>query len=309
MSHRNTHVAACVAALTTFACVTAAAAPKVDLSMLSPAQQQHLAKSQAKRQQPTPQYNYDIRPPVLKSFQLSGDVNAGLAIAQQVVTLTATDNLSGLRQVNVRVQSESGQYFSGYWNASYPQTSNRVQIAIDMSQATVNGTWHLDYVSLLDANDNLASYDATELAAMGTTEFRVSRAAGDSLAPSVLPGGINLTPTVSLSRPPAGMLPGNAPRVGVQMKFRDEGVAGIDIAYATFCGDWDCFSVSGRVSPRGIRQATLTLGGSVWEYFSAGSYRLNQIEVTDKSGNSRYYYDWDTDLSSFIDNPVIVITP
>jgi len=86
----------------------AQAGTTVDLSKLGPKQQAHLAKIQAKKREITPQYNYDIRPAVLKKVRVGGSVNAGLKNAQTVVSLVANDNLAGVHEVSVTLMSPSG---------------------------------------------------------------------------------------------------------------------------------------------------------------------------------------------------------
>lgn len=290
----------------------AQAGTPVDLSKLSPKQQAHLAAIQAKKREITPQYNYDIRPPVLKKVRVGGTVNAGKKNAQAVVSLLATDNLAGVHQVSVTLMSPSGQTAYSYWYSHYDSTRNELQIGVDMSDATENGTWRVYSISISDSNGNATYYDETQLAALGPTAFTVTGAAGDFSSPEAQAGGANLTPTVSRSTPPAGMLPGNAARVGVELNLADAGAAGIRSASMEFCLDgmyWECFSVSGEVSVRGKSAVRLTLGGHVSEWNAVGNYRPYSLYVYDYAGNGRSYYaDWGDDLASLLDNPVIAIT-
>ncbi|MFO1340833.1 MAG: hypothetical protein U1F53_21880 [Burkholderiaceae bacterium] len=291
---------------------TAQAATPVDFSKLAPKQQAHLAAIQAKQRQASPLYNYDIRPPVLKKVHVGGTVNAGRKYAQAVVSLVANDNLTGVHQVSVTLMSPSGQSAYNSWYGEYDSTRNELQIGVDMSDATENGTWRLYSVTVGDSNNNITHYDEAQLAALGSTTFTVTGAAGDFSAPEALAGGINLTPTVSRSTPPRGMLPGNPARIGVQLNLADVGAAGIRSASMEFCldgGYWDCFSVSGDVSVRGKSAVLLTMGGHVYEYATLGNYTPTTLYIYDQSGNSRSYYsDWGDDLNSLLDNPVITIT-
>lgn len=291
------------------------AAPAVDFSKLGPKQQAHMAKVLAAKQGGvTPQYNYDIRPAVLKGIKVGGQVKANIKNAQAVVSLRVADNLSGVHQVTVNVMSPSGnQYAYASWYASFENTREELQIGVDMSDATENGVWRVYSVTVADANNNATNYDEAALAAMGRTTFTVSGAAGDFESPVAETGGVNLTPTVSLSTPPRGMLPGNAARVGAQLKLLDAGASGINRASMQFCLEgtyWECFSMSGQVSLRGQSNLVLTMGGHVESYYvTPGNYVPYSLYVYDFAGNYRYYYsDYGDDLNSLLDNPVIVVT-
>jgi hypothetical protein len=294
---------------------TAHAAPAVDFSKLGPKQQAHMAKVLAAKQGGiTAQYNYDIRPAVLKGIKVGGQVKANLKYPQAVVSLRLADNLSGVHAVSVFAMSPSGnQYAQTSWTASFENTREDLQLGIDMSSATENGIWRVYSVTVSDANNNTTQYDEAALAAMGKTTFTVSGAAGDFEPPVALAGGTNLTPTVSLSTPPRGMLPGADPRVGVTLKLSDAGAAGISSASMEFCLEgtyWECFSMSGSISVRGQSDVTLTLGGHPYSYYvTPGNYIPRSLSVSDFAGNNRsYYVDWGDDLNSLFDNPVIVIT-
>jgi len=189
---------------------------------------------------------------------------------------------------------------------------NELQIGVDMSNATENGTWRLYAVSVADSNGNATYYDENALAALGPTTFTVTGAVGDFTSPEALTGGTNLTPTVSRSTPPAGMLPGNPARVGIELNLADSGAAGIRSASMEFCLRdmyWECFSVSGQITVRGKSAVRLTMGGHVSEWNAIGDYKPYSLYIYDQAGNSNYYYaDWGYDLGSLLDNPVITIT-
>jgi len=290
----------------------AQAGTTVDLSKLGPKQQAHLAKIQAKKREITPQYNYDIRPAVLKKVRVGGTVNAGLKNAQTVVSLVVNDNLAGVHEVSVTLMSPSGQMAYESWYSSYDRVRNDLQIGVDMSNATENGTWRLYSASVADSNGNATYYDESALAALGPTTFTVTGAVGDFTSPEALAGGTNLTPTVSRSTPPAGMLPGNPARVGIELNLADSGAAGISSASMEFCLQdtwWECFSVSGQITVRGKSAVRLTMGGHVSDWNAIGDYKPYSLYIYDQAGNSNYYNaDWGYDLGSMLDNPVITIT-
>jgi hypothetical protein len=281
----------------------------VDLSKLGPKQQAHWTQIMAKKAEITPQYNYDIKPAQLKRVSVGAKVDASRKNAQAVVSLLVSDNLSGVNQVNVTLMSPSGQTASAYWTSPYEATRNEVQLGVDMSNATENGTWRVYAVHVSDANGYGTYYDETALAAMGgRTTFAVTGAIGDYTPPTGQPGGINLTPTVSRSTPPRGMLPGAEARIGVQMKLADAG-SGVRSASMEFCLDgmyWECIYLQGSVSVRGQNDVLLTLGGHVSGWNALGNYVPYSMYVYDQAGNSTYY--WSDELNGLLDNPVITIT-
>lgn len=302
-------IAAAVAAATLAMASVAHAGNAVDLSRLSPKQQAHLAKLQAQKRAISPEYNYDIKPPVLRAIGVGGNVNAGMLGAQAVVSLTMVDNLAGVSNASIWVQGPSGQQMYGSWDSRYESTRENVQVGIDMTGASDTGTWRVVSVSLQDANGNVSNYDEAALAALGSTAFAVKGAAGDNESPWLNTGGAVLTPVVSRSTPPAGMLPGAAARVGVTVKAADAGASGLRYATAEFCNEFfDCLYLSGNVSVRGKHGATLTLGTHVDQWTNVGTYTAYSLYVYDFAGNGQSYYQWDSDLSTFIGTPVITIT-
>lgn len=267
----------------------------------------------AQRARLTPEYNYDIRPAVLKSISVKGAVKANLKNAQAVVSLKMVDNLTGVDRATVSLISPSGeQQKFGAWQSPFPQTRDHIDFAIDMDDVSENGEWRVAYVNVEDANGNGSGYDEAALAALGETRFNVSGGEGDRLEPSALQGGVNLTPQVSRSTPPRGMLPGTWARTGVRLNVADLGSSGVRGATMEFCSEtseWDCFTVSGTVSARGVSSASVVLGGAVYDYVPVGRYRPYSLYLSDFAGNTQYLarYNGDT-LDELLDNPVIVIT-
>jgi hypothetical protein len=311
----NKQSLAVLAGATLALAATANAARAVDFSKLGPQQQAHMAKIIAAKQGGiSPQYNYDIRPATLKSVKVGKQVKADIKNAQAVVSLLVADNLTGVSEVAVTLVSPSGnQHAYGSWSADFEKTREELQIGVDMSDASENGLWRVHAVTVADANSNATYYDEAALAAKGQTTFTVSGAGGDFEAVEVLPGGVNFTPAVSLSTPPRGMLPGNSPRVGVQLNLVDAGSSGVSSASMQFCVDgnyWDCFSVSGSISVRGKSSVALALGGHPDSYWVLpGNYVPYSLSLRDHAGNYRYLsIDYGDDLNSLLDNPVIVVT-
>ncbi len=290
----------------------AQAGTTTDFSKLGPKHQARLAQMIARHQAITPQYNFDIKPAQLKKISVAAKVDASRRNAQIPVSLLAVDNLSGVDSIYVVLMSPTGQTVSGSWSSAYDTTRSEVQIGVNMSGVSDNGEWRVHSVSVSDANGNYTSYDEATLATMGRTTFTVTGADGDHAAPLPMTGGVNLTPTVSRSTPPRGMLPGSPARVAVQLKLADVGTSGLRSASIEYCldgGYWDCFYLSGELSVRGQGEAMLTVGGHVYDWQQTGNYLPTSLYVYDHAGNNSYYYSsGGDDLNGLLDNPVITIT-
>jgi hypothetical protein len=312
--HLNSiRLAVLAAAAMTAAGFAQAGTTDVDFSKLGAKQQAHYVKLTQRHQVVSPEYNYDIKPAQIKKASVGGKVDASRKFAQAVVTLAAADNLSGVNEVYVTLMSPNGQQAYANWSNPFPSKRADVELAVDMEGVTDNGTWRIYSASVSDANGFSTYYDEAALAAMGgRTTFTVFGGVGDMSAPTVQTGGVNLTPVVSKSTPPGGMLPGAEARVGAQLKLTDVGTAGIRSASLTYClnGDYwsDCFYVQGQVSVRGKTDLTFTLGGHVYSWQTTGTYLPTVLNVSDQSGNSLYLHrDNGDDLDSLIDVPAIVI--
>lgn len=284
----------------------------IDVSTLSPQQQAHWAKAKASRPAATPMYNYDITAPTLSAIKVGASVNASLKYAEAPVSLTIRENLSGLKSVNITLEGPNSQQAYYYWSSPFPDKGRQtLNLAVSMANVTQNGTWKVKSVQVADANNNSSYYDETELAALGVTTFEVVKALGDSQQAALQTGGTNLTPVVSRSTPPAGMLPGAAARVGLRIPVQDVGTSGVKSVSLTMCPAgtyWGCIYLSGEVSVRGQTAVNLTVGGSISSYNTLGTYVVESASVYDFAGNYRYYYSSDPALANLLDVPTVEIT-
>jgi hypothetical protein len=302
--------AAAAAACLALVAPAALAASALDLGRLSPQQRVSHVKAQNARASAPPEYNYDIRPAVLRKVQLTRRVNAAQRHAEVVLSFVANDNMTGVLIAYATLQSPTGQMVSATWGSTFPQTRTESQMSFDLSNATSNGAWQLVELTLLDANNNASTYDPAQLAALGAEPVEVVRAQGDGEAPALASGGMTLTPTVSRSTPPRGMLPGANPRIGTQLQLTDVGGAGILTAWLQYCQDdgWTCLYLSGSSLVRGQAAGSVLAGDTIWPGQPLGTYRLTSVELVDWAGNYRTYGSIDTDLGQFIANPTILVT-
>ncbi|WP_374564926.1 hypothetical protein [Ideonella sp.] len=314
MRVNSIRLAVLAAASLTAAGVAQAGSTGADFSKLGAQQQARVAKSEAAQRANSAEYNYDIKPALLKKVTVGGKVDASRKFAQAVVTLTAADNLSGVAEISVTLMGPSGQTASNTWYNSFPSKRAELDLAISMDGVSDNGTWRVYSVNVRDANNYGTFYDEAAIAAMSSrSTFTVVGATGDQSAPEFKTGGINLTPTVSRSTPPGGMLPGTPARAGVQLKLADVGTAGIYTASVEYCLNdqyWNCFTLQGYVSARGKTEVDLTLGGQIYSGLDVGAYVPTTLNISDYAGNSRYYaIYYGDDLSSMLDTPAINVTP
>ncbi|TDM09717.1 MAG: hypothetical protein C4K60_10965 [Ideonella sp. MAG2] len=284
----------------------------MDVSKLSPQQQAHWAKARANQPASTPLYNYDITAPTVSAVKVGATVNAGLKYAEALISLTVRENLAGLSTVYVTLEGPDGQQASSSWSSSYPEKGRQtLNLAVSMSDVTQNGTWRVKSVQVADANYNSTYYNEAQLAALGTTTFEVVKAQGDSAAASLQSGGTNLTPVVSRSTPPAGMLPGSNARVGLRIPVTDAGTSGVRSVSVTLCpvGQyWNCIYLGGNVSMRGQTSVSVTVGGTLNSYNQLGTYVVDSVSTYDYAGNYRYYYSGDPVLSTLLDVSTVEVT-
>jgi hypothetical protein len=190
----------------------------------------------------------DVAPPVLTSFSTSGAVDAAATGQFVTVRFTATDDLSGIFTYYVTLESPSGakitqdglvaptKSLTTKIEVGYPRYTN-IEFGEHFDRWSQPGTWSVTSLDVRDLAGNAKVYDKAALAAFGNTDFTVTNTKYDELPPTLVSGSIS-TPTLSLSKPPAG-LPAGAPPVGkVSIRAFDSGtgaISGIDTVTVFFC--------------------------------------------------------------------------
>lgn len=281
----------------------------------------------------------DTAPPVLKSISVAGSVNATKAGQFVEVSLSATDNLSGVYGVVIELISPQGnQTIVQDFYAASPTTKYKVTELMgipryDNPTGEFNidsqpGTWSVYAVYIADLAGNQAIYNQTQLAALGKTTFTVANAEYSDQSP-VLIGGSILTPTLSLSTPPVGTASGTAPLAEVSIQSSESVTppfAGIDVESAYFCLPpivnnycTDEFGVFVQTGKPVHAATTLTMSGQVLSSVNPGqpvqpgTYFLETVNLSDTQGNSVSYtdvmFDGTVDLSTYFGTTSITVSP
>jgi hypothetical protein len=282
--------------------------------------------------------NSDTTPPVLKSISVAGSVNATKAGQFVEVSLDATDNLSGVDSVVIELVSPQGDQTIVQDLYTTPTTKYKVtelmgiprynnptgQFNIDSEP----GTWSVYAVYVADLAGNEAIYDQAQLAALGKNTFTVTNSEYTQQSPVLISGSI-LTPTLSLSTPPAGTAPGTAPLAEVSIQASENvtpAFEGIDVESAFFClppvGDDVCADEFGVLVQTGKplhAATTLTLSGQLLstvnpgQPLQPGTYYLETVFLDDTLGNAVSYTDTmfggTVDLSSIFGTTTITVNP
>jgi hypothetical protein len=264
----------------------------------------------------------DTTPPVLTAFKVNSHVNVRKTGEQAVFDISATDDMVGVRNIQVRLTGPSGQQVWTNFNVGgAPQRKLAHRYGHTFDPATEPGTWTVDFLYIHDWNGNIAFYDGDALAALGNNVVTVANKTADTVAPSLVSGKI-LTPAVSASTPPKGMGPGNGPFVRVALKLRDDGgqiASGLRDAYAYYCLPSDVggcsygFYLYGESSVWGESKQTIEVGSEVWSGQPPGVYKPYYISVSDLAGNVRTYisseFGGETDFSQYFSSTTIEVMP
>ncbi|HEX4511275.1 MAG TPA: hypothetical protein VH328_14390, partial [Burkholderiaceae bacterium] len=160
---------------------------------------------------------------------------------------------------------------------------------------------------IYDAANNVASYDANELAALGSTTFTLTNAVGyDIVAPTLASGTIE-TPTIRRSKPPKGTPAGTPPYVSADLSITDAGngvISGNYEAYVELChlnGSGSCddyLYLQGTTNQAGVQANTITVGNKMRIDQTLGQYVMQYIELFDVAENATYY-GTSTDFSHY----------
>src|SRR2546422_617233 len=117
----------------------------------------------------------DVTPPTLTALSITPttiDTSAGSAVV--TVSLSATDDLTGVSFVQVNFVSPSGGQSRAAFASTPPATSVNVTADAIFPQFSEVGTWTVSSVFLFDAIGTLRVYDTPELAQLGfPTELEV----------------------------------------------------------------------------------------------------------------------------------------
>ena len=136
----------------------------------------------------------DVTPPTLTAFSFTPTtINTATGPANVAVSLSATDDLSGVRTLYALFVSPSGRQSRVTSPAFFPPAANVSATAtVSFPQFSETGTWSVEFVFVEDVigNDRGFDYDTTALAQLGfPTKLVVGEQedAGTPLEPSIQP--------------------------------------------------------------------------------------------------------------------------
>jgi hypothetical protein len=286
----------------------------------------------------------DTTAPTLTGFSLNGSVNLDNANSFVSVTLKIRDNLSGVYDYQITLESPGknsiikqeglsptlATTFNTTVQVGYLRYEN-VESNELFNRQFEPGVWSVTQVFVRDLAGNSRTYDKAALALLGNTDFTVTK--NDKVPPVVL-GGVIKTPIISLSTPPLGTPAGTLPFAKASLTMQDTGSAkpsGIDIYSVFFClppfnpVTQKCADFFGLIGLTGkpIRILTTAQANGMLESsygtvlrtpVTPGVYEMHSVDVQDLSGNTGQYlapqFGGSADLDTlFPDGTTITVTP
>ncbi len=256
----------------------------------------------------------DTTPPVVTAFNAESAVTTKLAVEQLLVSLTVTDDASGVQYGWVDAVSPSGRWVSAWFSPGGTKNFIDTLPINRLGPFSESGEWHIVSVSGYDVAGNWFYADETTLAALGNTTFTVTSPFFDATPPVLVSGRIE-TRVVSLSDP--------NPLVRVMAATKDP-LSGVAYVSMYFCleDDSTCMSglnslyLGGSEDPIFRRAAANRIWASndlSWNPPVPGTYVLREVWVADSAGNSAYYLSTaiggDTDFSLMFPTTTIVVKP
>jgi hypothetical protein len=261
----------------------------------------------------------DTKPPALKSLNVPATVDVSKTTDAIAISFTATDDSSGVAQVDVWVEGPGGQriYFRQIPSLPGKQVTG-IMLNTCMTAYLQPGAWVIQGASVIDVAGNVTLYDQSDLAKLGNTTFVVQNAGAFDASPPALTSGKILTPAVSLSSNSPGT--DQPPFVGLTVNVTDAGngvISGVMAVDVIFClpDHSHCFTasqwgVSVVDAPSDVIQLgyQLNRGSDV-----PGLYELNNIYIRDFAGNftnlQSDMYGGSTDFSLYFPSISLRIKP
>jgi Bacterial Ig-like domain len=220
----------------------------------------------------------DNTPPVLTGFGFTpSSINTTSSSANVNVNFSATDDLSGVRTVQVRFQSPSGTASQQGSVTLTPATSTSGTVAVPFPRFSSAGVWTVASIFLSDAAGNTLVLDTAGLAAKGFSTNLTVISATDTTPPTLtaltfVPATINTTyhaANVTLSFHLTDDLSGATTFQGT---FGSPSAALTQMANTSFAANTSVTGAATAVFPQLSEQGTWT---------------LNSVLIADAAGNTR----------------------
>lgn len=260
----------------------------------------------------------DTVPPVLTKLSAPKSVDLSQPTPGLVLSVGATDDLSGLWSILVAAQGPSGQFIYVGGNPWAPtKFSGTIGQGYSLTGFEEPGTYSLSYAYLYDAAGNLAFLGRDQLVALGgRTDFTVKNKLGYDRTPPQLVSGKILTQETSLSASHPGTT--MRPIVKAMVEVTDTGDTAMSGVYFTdleFClaDASHCLLLYGNnEAPR--RAAVTVMAGHLLDPSAQpGVYHLKRVSSRDYAGNSLYLvsnqFGGPTDFSAYFPSTTITLTP
>lgn len=262
---------------------------------------------------------YDRTPALLTEFRAGKQLTVEPGHNQSLMRVSATDDLVGLRSLQIHLRGPSDQATSVEAPILPAPTQWTGAVAWMPTDAVEAGDWHVIGLTIEDYSDNWNFYDEAQLAQFGNTRITVTNPSGgaDKQKPQLLAGRVMISP-LSLSRTIPGS-DGQAQYVRVGLDAQDVGVAGLREASVRLCivGDRDChydMYLRGDASgERGSEAATLEAAGQLsWQQL-VGTYEIREVSLIDQAGNQTFLtsrtYGGDTDFATLFSSTTLKVKP
>jgi len=255
-------------------------------------------------QEQLPAGTIDFTAPMLRSINVTGIVNAELPNQSIQVDLDIKDDLSGVLEYEIMIESPSGKRMERIKHVAAPSLHVTPSLTVgstpnadpDFEVFDVPGTWRVISAYAIDANNNRRDYDESQLAALGVNTFTFVSNGYDFVAPTLASGTIN-TPTIRRSKPPKGTPPGTPPYVSAALSITDAGNGRIS---GTWAGSFrlchvtsgqcdDDLILTGESIRTGLEANTLSFGTQIRANQTLGQYVIVSLAIVDVAGNEKTY--------------------
>jgi FG-GAP-like repeat/Cadherin domain len=235
----------------------------------------------------------DTKAPVLTSLSFTPVVNVGSGLKPITVTAGATDDLAGVREVDV--------YFTSTLNVGYPGSpitfvaaylgvygsfdsfsDGQSAYTTWITPFNAPGTYTVDHVDVIDEVNNKQTYDASQLAALGAqTSFVIQGGTADTTAPTLT--SLSFTPMVDVG---SGAKP-----VTFTVGATDDlsGVGFVQIYFTSPINSADPGSSAASSSSSFLAYGSSPATYMITPFNAPGTYTIDHVDVHDQANNTHTY--------------------
>jgi hypothetical protein len=218
----------------------------------------------------------DVTPPVLTALSFAPSINTATGPVTLTVQFSATDDLSGVRTMQVLFVSPSGhQQQGGASPNSPPAISVSSSADVTFPQFSEAGTWNVAQVFLNDAAGNIAIFSTAALAQRGfPTQLTV---AGQQDVTLPVLTALSFAPSINTATGPVTLT--------VQFSATDDlsGVRTMQVLFVSPSGHQQ----QGGASPNFFPASSVSSSADVTfpQFSEAGTWNVAQVFLNDAAGN------------------------